>query len=234
MESNDFINTRRKIPKLVVLAMVFLFFVSLVFCINYIWEMSGSNKWELEIDNNGIQIYSLKPAGSGLKKIKGKVRVKASLSSIVDFFQDQSTCEEFGCLEAKILQRVNSQLYYSTFKYPAPSLFKAREFVVKSQFYQDHASKEVHYYHVASPADFPVEECCHRVTHFYVLWRFIPVGNGEVDIEMMRDIDLGGAIPHFLLNKKSPKSGYKLLSKLQGFLDREKYKNANYDFIQEL
>jgi len=218
------------------LKIVFGIFFSLslvIFLWQTIWKMSGSNQWELIRQEQGIEVYSLKAPGSSLKQIRAKVRVKASMASIVSFFQDQSTCPEFGCLEAEIIEQVSPQLYYSSFKYPLPFNLGVREFVVKSVYYQDPVNKEVHYYHTAAPEMKPLDDCCFRVTDFYVLWRFTPVGKGEVELEMKRDFDLGGFMPDLLLNQNFPGGAYNLLARLQGFLDREKYQGAAFDFIRE-
>ncbi|MET1256784.1 hypothetical protein [Aliikangiella maris] len=198
-----------------------------------IWKFSGSNTWELEIEKNGVKIYTIKTPGQDLKKVKGTVTVKATLNQIVDFLQDQDVCDDFSCLQAEIIERINSQFYYNSFRYPAPLFFKDREFVTQSHFVQDPKTLELFYYHTAAPGVIPPDDCCVRLSRFYVLWRFKPVGDGKVEIQFMRDFDFGGFVPNFLLNPNMGASAYSLLNRLQGLLDRERYKDARYDFVVE-
>lgn len=236
MEITPSVNPPRNIIKTICKA-IFILVLSLLiifFAAQAVWKMSGSGKWELEIDQQGVKVYSLKAPGSSLKKIKGVTRVKSSLSGLVSFFQDQSVCPEFGCLTATVFERVNSQLYYNEFQYPLPGPFKPREFVVKSLFYQVPETKEIHYTYAAVPEKLPENDCCVRLTHFYVFWRFIPLGNGEVEVEFIRDFDLGGFMPDVLINLELANGSYSVLSRLQSFLDRGKYKQDKFDFVTEV
>ncbi|WKD49185.1 hypothetical protein [Microbulbifer spongiae] len=205
--------------------------LALMQVIQFYWKMSGSSEWQLEIDKNGVQVYSMKSPGKGLKRVKAHVDVQANMHSVIAFFQDQTTCPEFGCLEAKIIDRKSPQLYYSEFKYPFPMNHSVRQFVVKSQFVQDAGTGIVYYYHTAAPHVLPVDDCCFRVTEFNVHYRFIPKENGIIEIEMQRDFNPGVYFPDFMLNKIFVNGAFRVLSRFQSFVDREKYRNAHFDFI---
>lgn len=228
------VKTKRKfnIKKFFLYSLLSIAVLAIVFKIY--WNMSGSGNWELEVDKNGVKVYTMKSPGTDLKITKGIVRVKASLASVVMFLQDHTTCQENGCLEASVLETGSDQLYYSMFTYPMPFGLKTREFVVSSSFYQNPKNKEVYYHHIAAPNKIPLNDCCFRMTRFYVLWRFIPLGNGEVEIEMVRDMDLGGNMPNVLQNLSYANSMYRFLITFQSFAGREKYENAKFDFIEEL
>ena len=198
------------------------------------WKLSGSNEWELEIDHKGVQVFTLKAPGSSVLKVKGTVKIKAKLASIVALLQDQSTCEETGCLKAEVIEEVSEQLSYVAFAYPFPYDLENREFVVKSLFYQNPENKEVFFDFTAVPGKIALDDCCFRVSHFYVFWRFTPIANGEVEIELMRDIDPGGFMPDYMVNGFMSGGAYALLARLEGMANREKYKNAEFDFLTEL
>lgn len=222
--------TWRKVRKFLLIGTIFLIF--LVFVAQLIWKMSGSNQWELKADKNGVKIYTLKSPGSSILKVKGTTKVKSTLNGLIALSQDQTTCDE--CLKAEVVEQVSDQVSYVTFAYPFPYYFEPREFVVKSLYSQNPETKEVFFDFTAVPGKLPADSSFFRVTHFYVFWRFKPIGNGEVELEMIRDIDPGGFAPSLMVNSYMPFEAYTLLSGLQEFVDKEKYQNANVSFIEEL
>jgi hypothetical protein len=70
------------------------------------------------------------------------------------------------------------------------------------------------------------------VTDMNDTWRLTPLGNGEVEIELIMNLNEGGFIPHPLLNMARPKVMYGL-SGLQSLFSEEKYQSAKLNFIQE-
>src|SRR5947199_1888486 len=48
---------------------------------HFAWMYSGSNQWELAIDQNGIKIYTLKARGQLVKRLKGVTQVKTTLTA---------------------------------------------------------------------------------------------------------------------------------------------------------
>jgi hypothetical protein len=67
----------------------------------------------------------------------------------------------------------------------------------------------------------------------YNTLRLTPLGNGEIEIEYVMNMHDGGYIPDLLLNINRPKFVHKVLLGFQKFLDKEKFRTAKLDFIQE-
>ena len=61
----------------------------------------------------------------------------------------------------------------------------------------------------------------------------IPLDNGEIEIEYAQNVNEGGVLPPVLLNIVGPMAMFAALPKLQGFLDREAYRDAKLAFIKE-
>jgi hypothetical protein len=225
-------NIWRKVIKLSLRGLFFL--VMLTFIAQLIWKMSGSNQWELIKEENGHKIYTLKAPGSSIIKVKGTTRVKSSLNGIIALSLDQSTCADSGCLKAEVFEQSSEELSYVQFAFPLPYGLENRDFVVKSLYAQNPVTKEIVFDFTSVPGKLPADDGFFRVTHFYVFWRFTPLGNGEVDVEMVRDIDTGGYAPAYMVNDWMISGGYWLMETLQEALDKEKYLNANVSFIEEL
>jgi hypothetical protein len=209
----------------------FLTIILLIFVSQLVWKMSGSNQWEFVADKEGVKIYTLKSPGSDILKVKGITRVKSTLSGLVAISQDQTTCDE--CLKAEVIEQVSDRLSYVTFAFPFPYYFEPREFVVQSLYSQNPISKEVVFDFTSAPGKLAPDDKFFRVTHFYVFWKFTPVGNGEVELEMIRDIDPGGFAPAIMINNYMPYEAWELLSSVQEAVAKDKYQTAQVSFIDE-
>jgi START domain len=214
-------------------AFVSVSLVTLLFVARMAWRVSGSNEWELVRDENGVKIYSLKAPGSDLIQVKGVVRVRSTLAGILTFMIDPATCEDYGCYDSYIIERVDDHLLYSFCRVPLPSPFQPRELVIRSQIHQNAQTKEVMLVNTAAPDKVPLYDCCLRVTDMSNTLRFTPLGNGQVEFEYVMNMDEGGYLPALLLNRRRPERVYGVLHGLQKLLDREKFRNAKLDFIQE-
>jgi hypothetical protein len=197
-----------------------------------IWVFSGSNQWRLVGEQKGVKVYTLKSPGSDLEQAKGVFRVRASLAGIVKFMQAPDTCSDVGCYGEHIVDQEDDQLRYDYFRMNLPSPFHPRDFVVRQQVYQSPRTKEVVIEYSAVPGKVPLDDCCVRVTSMNNTWRLTPLDNGEVEIELIMNINEGGFIPHLLLNLSRPTIMYGLPG-LQRFFSEPRYQNAKLDFIQE-
>lgn len=197
-----------------------------------VWRFSGSNQWELYGDKNGVKIYTLKQPGSDLRKFKSVFRIHAALGSLIKYMQDPDACNDVGCINAYEIERQDDRLQYGYFAYKLPFPFQAREMVVRQQFYQEPKTKIVLAEYVAYPDKLPPNDCCFRVTTMNNTWRITPLGNNEVQIEYVLDMDMGGFIPDILSNTSRPNLLF-LFPKLEEWVNRPKYKDAKFDWIQE-
>ena len=220
-----------RIAKFVFIAIVAVVALSLVG--NSIWRFSGSNEWQLVGQNKGVKIYSMKSPGTDLQKFKCTFRVRSSLSGLVTLMQDSEACKDLGCYDSRVIEKVDDNLTYSTFRYRFNKPFKPREYVVRTQIHQDPKTKEVLVAYTAALGKLPTSDCCYRVTDFNNAWRLTPAGNGEVDVEYVINQDEGGFVPDVMLNPMRPKLLFMFLPNMQKILDKEKYKTAKLGFIQE-
>ena len=200
------------------------------------WKYSGSDQWELELDKDGVKVYSLQSPDSALKKFKAVTRIKTTLNRAVAAMMDTDiqNCAEWidGCVNGKSDEPWNAQgLYFIHFfqvNYPPP--YSPREFLVKTQFTQDAKSKEVFVEFIAVPDRLPKNDCCFRVAHMHNSWRYTPLENGEIEVEHLEDLDNG--TPYYQFNRMMPNAIYQLLCVLPMFLNKEKYQHASFDFIK--
>jgi hypothetical protein len=196
------------------------------------WNMSGSNQWELFRDKNGVRVDTLKQPGADMIRVRGIVQVRSTLASLVAWILEPDTCKDIDCYELKILDQVDHQIVYSTFRFDAPP-FKTREFVVREHAHQIPQTKEVWVELAAAPERLPPNDCCFRVTTMSNTWRLTPVANGVVEVEYTTNMNEGGFVPDLVLNRDRPRWIYSELSKLQGYLNKPRWRNAKVDSIEE-
>jgi hypothetical protein len=221
----------RRFFKVLLRAVVSL--VALCFIAGAVWKFSGSNRWEYVGEKNGVKVYSLKEPGSDLTQTKAVLRVHSKLARLVKFIQDSESCVEFGCKDSHTLERVDDQLEYDYFRADLPFPFKPREYVIRTQFFQNPNTKEVLMEVAAAPDKIPPNHCCLRVTQMNNTMRLTPLGNGQIEVEYIVKQNDGGFLPHFLLNWMRPKVMFYGLPKLQGYLDKEKFRDAKFAFLKE-
>jgi len=225
---------RKKIFKYVLWAVLIL---AILLCIaHFVWNASGSNQWELVMDGDGVKVWTVKTPGSNLVQVKATVRVKSKLAGMVKLLEDLDSCVDAYCYDAQEIRRVNSlpghSATYVQYKFDLPGL-KTRQYVLFAEHVQDPDSKKLEINVIAAPNFIPRDECCVRVTHLHNNWKLTPLKNDELDIEFTQDTDLGG-VPYFLANIALKEGMYKVLRDMQDLMNKDRYRNAHVDYIEEL
>lgn len=238
MKTENPSSTKNKVaPKLatVILVVGVLLAVSCVTA-HLTWKWSGSNKWELAINKGGIKVYALKTPGSTLKQYKAIMRVKTTLSQVVAAMRDESleNCADWvpGCASVTSLEPWSPQRLSSTnlYRVNPPFPLSPRELLIKGQWLQDIQSKTISIDVTAMPQMTPENECCIRIKELHNVWRFTPVENNEVEVELVEHQD--PRLPYFLTNLRAAQIVYRLFSRLPVLLNKDKYRGQTFDFIQ--
>jgi START domain len=210
-----------------------LVLTSIIFIAHVFFMYSGNRKWELISNKQGVNVYSMKVSGDNLKKFKAIFRVKATLSTIIAFMQDNDSDLDIDFYDARELEKIGPQEMVTQWKSKLPSPFKPRDFVVRHMFAQDPERKTIIYTLQSLPNRIPLESCCVRVPRMDNDWVIIPQNDGTVEIQWFIDMDVGGMMPYFLMNSLHPDIMTDFASHLQGYLNRPKYRNAKIAWISE-
>lgn len=218
-------------------------FVGVIYMAKLAWTMSGSSQWELELDKDGIQVYSYKAPGAYVKQFKGVMRAKFTQSQVVAALMldnhSLDNCKAWipECIDLKVLEPYNHKAQGDSVLWTLellPPVFKNREYVIKSLTSQDPISKVVAIDIMAAANKVPLNDCCVRITHIHNRWQLTPAGPGEIELQLVQDFSMGGLFPDFLLNLAGADETYKLFhATLPGLMNQEKYKTATFDYIDE-
>lgn len=208
---------------------------------DWAWTMSGSNKWELKIDEDGTKVYTLKAPGDRSIKVRGVTRSKEFTISthIAPFFDEniQKDCSQWveGCFEYRILKKweKNSPYNVTMWSVEMPP-FSPRQILLQGNLSQDPVTKVLTMENIAAPNKLPTDDCCVRLDHVHNVFKYTPLGDGTVEVELTYDIDMGGLFPHHLLNMAAPREVHKMLTvDTPKLLRRPEYLSARLDFVDE-
>lgn len=213
-----------------------LILVALGIVAHIAWVHSGSGEWKLVRDENGVKVWTLKSPGSSLLLVKGRVRAKSKVASMVYLIQDaRNGCSDSYCYDADVFDRAPTPpgrySAFMKFKYEIPGM-KTRQYVLLHEYEQDPVTKAVVMNLYAAPNKLPRDPCCVRVPYLHNTWTFTPRGNGELDIELIQDTDDGG-IPYPIANVFMVEITYMYLNTLPGLMKEARYVNAKVDGILE-
>ncbi|WKD49184.1 hypothetical protein [Microbulbifer spongiae] len=211
-----------------------IFFVIVLVAIAWLiyFTYSGTGEWQLIREDNGVQVYSLKEPGTTLMRFKSSTKVNATLGAFVKMIHDPNACGSF-CHDGKLIEQVADNIQYSSYKTNMPLWFKRREKLVMIHTQQNPETGQVVTNIIAAPNRSERDPCCLRTTHKHNIWTMTPMENGQVKVEFVFDEDFGGNMPGFLVNSVMKKYMYRVMYHMQSLLDRELYKDATVDFIQE-
>ncbi|HEX6101027.1 MAG TPA: hypothetical protein VF432_32220 [Thermoanaerobaculia bacterium] len=207
---------------------------------HFAWKYSGSGQWVKEGERKGVTVYGMKNPGSVTKKYKAVWKMRGKLSRFVMWASDvkpttrHSMRREIGLYDHRVLEtHADLRATWSAWKVPFGPYLSPREFVARAQFSQDPVTKKVSYTVTGEPTRLPPDECCVRIPLMINVWTLTPLKTGEIEVEWFVDMELGGAMPYFAQNAFMPKGMYGFASRVQMFTEQEKYKNAQYYWIQE-
>lgn len=229
----------RKALKIAALSLLGIF--ALYEISTFAWKQSGSNEWKVASNHDGIKVWTLKTQGSSLLKVKGEMRTKARLGSLVAILTETEVGDDsVGIGKNTVLDRKDTPSLFMTYIHYVWDLslmtglpIGRREFIVQLHHSQDTVTKEIELNVLAAPNKLHPKNNLERVSHLNNVWTLIPRDNGEVDIAIVMDVDLGGNLPHFFQNLMMPEMARSLLSIVRKQTTAERYVNAKVAYISE-
>lgn len=211
-----------------------LVFVAVAAAAQLAWTFSGSNQWQKVRERNGVTLYSMKTPGSNIEKFKAVWQIHSTLSRFTKFALDPDGENGAGLYDQKDIERRGDQLTWTKWKERFSPYLKPREFVIRNEFAQEPRTRTLIYDVTAAPDKIPPDACCVRVLLMTNHWRLTPLNNkGDIAVEWLVDMDIGGVVPYFLQNVVQPEGMMEFAPKVQRLLDQDIYKTAKYDWIRE-
>lgn len=207
-----------------------------------IWKASGSAEWKLAKDEDGVKVYMLKVPGDKLIKTKTVMEGDYTLSQlaaphIID--HNLETCKKWipNCSAVTPIKDFDpvTRASVDMWRLDFPSPFSDRELLISTIASQDKASKAVVLDVVGLPNVLPHNDGVVRVEQMHNRWKFTPLADGKVEVELIQDTNLGGSFPYLMMNMVIVDESHTFFrTELRKVLTEEKYANAKFGFIDDI
>lgn len=190
--------------------------------------------WQMELDEEGVQLYSRQSETSQLKTVKVVSQVKASLSSLVSFLSDHNQFPAWMDKVSKVekIRDISPQesLTYTVIDSPWPE--RDRDNVLYSKWEQDPATLVVTK-KIFSERGYVGESADKiRAPFFEGEWKLAPKADGFVEVSYTVDFDPGGKVQGWLLEMFTYEMPFKTMQNLRT-AGLDQYQGAKFAFIKE-
>lgn len=182
---------------------------------------ASGDDWSLDMQQDGIDVYTRPVEGSGIKQFKGVGRVGATAEEILALLRDSNRFKTWfpNTSESKLLDRDGSVSYqYSVMATPWP--MDDRDNVLRSVMSRNEKSGVIEIEVNAAPDYYPMQSGRVRVQKASGHWRLEPVGEGETHVTFVMHLEPGGGIPQWLINARIVATPFEALTNLRTTLGK--------------
>jgi len=203
-------------------------FLVLVFLVSF--DLAAQTDCDLKLDKNGIKVYTCSRSDSRFKTIKTNFSITSSLSqlaaAIIDI--DNYAKWNYKTVSVRTLEKISDQeiVYYT--EVGAPVLTSNRDFVIRLTLTPDPATKGMLVEAVSEPNRIPHKHDVVRVPFSRAKWIITPTDKGDLAVEYIIDIDLGGSVPPWIVNMFAEKAPYETFKALQEVIGNYKEKKVTF------
>lgn len=190
--------------------------------------------WETVFDEGGVTVQRRPYRDSPLMEMKGEVRVASSLNALMALLKDADFNRHWVYRSggARILSESGYRQAYVYGVVDAPWPLQDRDTVVRFDYSQELATREIIITITNFPEYIPAEPGLVRVPDFGGFWRLRPLPTGEVDVTYQVRGDPGGWVPVWIANYAAAVSVTRTLQNLPHVVGR--YQGASSDLVREL
>jgi hypothetical protein len=193
----------------------------------------GQKDCELKLDKDSIKVYSCKIEGSRFRAVKSTFMLNSRLSSLAAALLDLDHYSDWQreTVSAKLLKTITDKeiIYYT--EVAAPVFTSNRDFVIHMTINQNPQTKEMIIDLISVPDYLPAKEKIVRVPYSKAHWTVKSITAGKVLVDYYIEIDLGGAIPPWVVNMVAHQAPYETFSELKKKIGA--YKNTKVPFIRD-
>ena len=191
--------------------------------------LQAQSDCEIRKNEKGIQVYSCAVEDSNLKSIKAVFDLHAELDQLVSVLRDVSAYSswQYRMINPKLIRSdANTITYYGEISAPWP--VSNRDMIVELKFNYDSALRTMEVKATGLPAALPAVKNVIRVPEFKAKWHVAETTSHELKIEYELLINIGGAIPIWIMNIAQAEGPYETFSNLKTHIHLKKYQNPAY------
>lgn len=187
----------------------------LVFCVPLAQaEAQIEPGWELQKDDDGIQLYTRKIAQSPFLEVKATTRISATMEKLTAVFGDGSGCAAWrnNCKASKVLRAESEQERYIYMVLDLPWPVSDRDLVVRSLSSVDAEARLATVDVTSVEGEHPEQDYVRAISRAQYLMHMVEPN--EIDLTYTVHVDLGGNLSPGMINSQLASSTFKEIEQL--------------------
>ena len=177
-------------------------FLHFFFVLVFLTLSSSTYAWDLEHEEDGIQIYTKDISNSNFKAFRGTTVVNSDLINVIAHQVNIESMSEWlqDCSESELISKLNGQDMYIYQRTSAPWPVSDRDYVLHMKMTQNPDDYSVLITFEATREFSKADVDCVQVTQLTGYWRFTPLAINKVLVEYETAADPAGQLPSWLAN----------------------------------
>ena len=180
-------------------------------------ECFAQKDCELRLNKDSIKVFTCINENSKFKSVLTNFELHSNLSQLAAMVLDIDHLGDwqYKTLSAKLLKKVNErEIIYHT-EVATPIFTSNRDFVIQLTIRQDPQTRVMTIDLVSISDYIPPVKGVVRVPYSKARWTVKPLTSTRVSVEYYIEIDIGGAVPPWLVNIVAPQAPYETFKALQ-------------------
>ncbi len=194
-----------------------------------------AQKWDFELEKNGVKVWTRKLDWSKIKEFKGEVTINSNLGSIISVLDDTENFPKwvYNCYKAKRLKKDSDfrGVIYTAIKLPWPA--KNRSMSYQYVATQDKTSKEITLNMLTTKDKIP-DDGNVRITYMKSTYTLTPINSSRVKVVFQSHADPAGDLPQSIINLFLTETPYQTLFNLKKIIESPGFKKQYLDHVEEL
>lgn len=211
-------------PLLVILA---------VFGLLFPVQAAAPGDWQLQTDKDGIQVYMRAQAGSRFQEVKVACEMPGTLEQFVALYSDVANYRNVirNTRTAYRLRSVSETEFFYYMESQLPALVANRDLVMRLQFAYSPAAHCLQIHTTSVDGLVPVQPGIVRVPCWKGDWQVWALSETRLKIAYCFQVDPGGALPAWLVNRLAPVAPYQSFLQLRRSLPLPRYQGHHFAFL---
>jgi hypothetical protein len=172
---------------------------------------------KLKLEKDSIKVFTCVNENSKFKSVKTTFELNSSLPQLAAIMVDIDHLGDwqYMTLSTKLLKKVSEREFIYYTEVAAPMFTNNRDFVIQLTLDQDPVTREMTINLVSIPDYLPRKEGVVRVPFSKARWTVKPLGLSRLSVEYYIEIDIGGAVPAWIVNMVAHQAPYETFKALR-------------------
>ena len=191
-------------------------------------------QWELEKDEDGVQIYVKPASANSYRQVKAVTRISTTLSAMVALIRDDASARKWMDRVEKFetIKEITPVQWYTYSEISIPWPFKNADIITKNTLTQDE-NGAVTIQIQNAPDYMPKQDGKSRVLRAGGGWIITPDKNGVVVEYMFHAKREGLSLPGWLVNAITVQSFHRSIERMKAVAQTGKYKDVKLSYLKQ-